>query len=222
MNECNQNEMIADRGKLVAFGFRQTAEGFLYEREILEGQFCLRVTVTENGALHTALTDVLTKEPYTLHLVETANGAFVGSVRAAYRKALEEIESACFRREAFRGASAQELITYVRRTYGDELEYLWAKTPHNAVWRRKDNKKWYAALLIVPKNKISLSGDEAVCIADLRMEKEKIPSAVDGKTIFPGYHMNKAHWITVLLDGTIPSQKLYSLLDESYRLAKAK
>lgn len=47
---------------------------------------------------------------------------------------------------------SQELIDYVRQTYGDELEFLWKKFDDNAVWRRKDTKKWYAALLTTQKN----------------------------------------------------------------------
>ena len=42
------------------------------------------------------------------------------------------------------------LYTY----YCDELEFLWQKFPDNAVWRRKDNKKWYGALLTVSKEKL--------------------------------------------------------------------
>lgn len=37
-------------------------------------------------------------------------------------------------------------IEYVRKKYGDELEFLWTKFPDNAAWRRKDNRKWYGVL----------------------------------------------------------------------------
>ena len=32
----------------------------------------------------------------------------------------------------------------------------------------------------------------------------------------PAYHMNKLHWITVLLDGAVPDEKVYDLLEMSY------
>lgn len=37
-------------------------------------------------------------------------------------------------------------------------------------------------------------------------------------SIIPGYHMNKKHWITVILDGDVPEEMLFSLIDQSYDL----
>jgi predicted DNA-binding protein (MmcQ/YjbR family) len=37
----------------------------------------------------------------------------------------------------------------------------------------------------------------------------------------PGYHMNKRHWITVAMDGTIPDPLIMSWIDESYDLVAA-
>lgn len=34
----------------------------------------------------------------------------------------------------------------------------------------------------------------------------------------PGYHMNKTHWNTVTLDGTIPEGELWGMIDDSYDL----
>lgn len=39
--------------------------------------------------------------------------------------------------------------------------------------------------------------------------------------IVPGYHMNKRHWNTVVLDGRVPSGLVRSMLDGSYRLVMA-
>jgi predicted DNA-binding protein (MmcQ/YjbR family) len=40
--------------------------------------------------------------------------------------------------------------------------------------------------------------------------REQYPS------VLPGYHMNKTHWITVMIDGTIPDILLKQWIDESY------
>jgi predicted DNA-binding protein (MmcQ/YjbR family) len=37
-------------------------------------------------------------------------------------------------------------------------------------------------------------------------------------SVIPGYHMNKKHWNTVLLDGSIPDKELFSWIDHSYNL----
>jgi len=41
-------------------------------------------------------------------------------------------------------------------------------------------------------------------------------------SIVPGYHMNKAHWNTVILDGTVPISLARELIDHSYELVTAK
>jgi len=38
------------------------------------------------------------------------------------------------------------------------------------------------------------------------------------ESVIPGYHMNKEHWNTVILDGTIPELDIKKMIDESYRL----
>lgn len=40
----------------------------------------------------------------------------------------------------------------------------------------------------------------------------------DFDAIKPGYHMNKKHWNTIILDGSIPNEKIFFLVDFSYEL----
>ena len=41
---------------------------------------------------------------------------------------------------------------------------------------------------------------------------------VSHPAIQPGYHMNKQHWITLRLDGSLSPELVRSLIDESYQL----
>jgi len=36
--------------------------------------------------------------------------------------------------------------------------------------------------------------------------------------IIPGYHMNKQHWNTVIIDGTLPASLIKQMIDDSYHL----
>ncbi len=36
--------------------------------------------------------------------------------------------------------------------------------------------------------------------------------------VIPGYHMNKKHWNTVILDGSIPLKQVRAMIDDSYQL----
>jgi predicted DNA-binding protein (MmcQ/YjbR family) len=38
------------------------------------------------------------------------------------------------------------------------------------------------------------------------------------ETVLPGYHMNKQHWNTVLVDGKLSQKKLLEMVDDSYKL----
>ena len=38
------------------------------------------------------------------------------------------------------------------------------------------------------------------------------------QSVQPGYHMNKNHWNTIYVDGSIPEKLIYSLVDDSYNL----
>lgn len=38
------------------------------------------------------------------------------------------------------------------------------------------------------------------------------------RSIIPGFHMNKRHWNTVMLDGSLPSALIRELIDHSYNL----
>jgi len=40
--------------------------------------------------------------------------------------------------------------------------------------------------------------------------------------VLPGYHMNKKHWITVLMDGSISDKKVKEWIDASYQLVAAR
>jgi predicted DNA-binding protein (MmcQ/YjbR family) len=41
-------------------------------------------------------------------------------------------------------------------------------------------------------------------------------------SVIPGYHMNKKHWNTVIIDGSIPDNELYKWIDLSYDLTGKK
>ena len=111
------------------------------------------------------------------------------------------------------------LIDYVASVYGDELEFLWKKFPDNGVWRRKDTNKWYGAILTIAKNKLGFDSSEIVEIIDLRASPETMNDLLKQTGFYPGWHMNKKNWFTVILDGSVSSEYLYQLIQESYKLA---
>ena len=86
--------------------------------------------------------------------------------------------------------------------------------------RRADNKKWYAVILVVEKNKLGLDSKEKTEIINLRGRPEEIKNIIDGKKYFACYHMNKKYWISICLDGSVEPDEIFARIDESYVLAK--
>jgi predicted DNA-binding protein (MmcQ/YjbR family) len=42
------------------------------------------------------------------------------------------------------------------------------------------------------------------------------------ESIIPGYHMNKKHWNTIIIDGSLPDSMIKELIDRSYKLVYSK
>ena len=208
--------------KLLQYGFVEDGEEYVYNTNIFDNQMALTVKVDKLGNINTQVIEVETNEPYTLFLVEDAVGSFVGGVREEYERVLTDIAEKCCDKQVFKSKYADDVIKYVRDKYGDELEFLWEKFDDNAIWRRKDNKKWYGALLTVVKNKIGLEGEERIEIIDLRIDPQEVESIIDSKRYFSAYHMNKKSWITICLDGSLELEEIFKRIDESYVLAKKK
>jgi predicted DNA-binding protein (MmcQ/YjbR family) len=54
---------------------------------------------------------------------------------------------------------------------------------------------------------------------NVKCDPEKIDALREEyDAVRPGYHMNKRHWNTIIINGTIPEKKLKEMIDESYLL----
>lgn len=211
-----------NKARLLAYGFAEENGGYVLSSDLLDGQFTLNVFVSREGKITTRVIDCASQDEYVLFLVPNAVGAFVGKVRKAYEDKLAGIAANCFDLDVFKSSDARKVIRYIAEKYSDRPEFLWERFSENAIFRRRDNSKWYAALLIVQKAKIGLSGNEKIEILDLRVSPDEVDMLVDGKKFFPGYHMNKKNWVTICLDGSLPIEEIFARIDTSYQLAKKK
>ena len=164
--------------------------------------------------------DKSTNEPYSLFYVDNAQGAFINEINNECKNIIDEIELCCFDTNVYTSLQTKNVVEYIKNNYGDKLEYLWQKFPDYAIWRRKDNKKWYGVLMTLPKYKLDEKSKEKIDIINVRIEPEKIDSIVNNQNIYKGYHMNKKHWISVVLDNSIDNSLIYDLIDKSFILAK--
>jgi len=113
-----------------------------------------------------------------------------------------------------------EIFTYVKETYNVEPDYPWVRTPDCAILRHRHNRKWFAAILDVEANKLGFDGNQVVDVLNVKCNPLLIGSLRCEPGILPAYHMNKEHWITLLLDGPVLHTKVYDLIDLSYQLTR--
>lgn len=116
----------------------------------------------------------------------------------------------------------EELEAYIRNHYAAQPDYPWADTPRAAVFRHTGNRKWFALMMEVPRDKLGLAGTEKLDIVNFKCDPILISSLRGETGIFPAYHMNKASWITVALDDSVQAKTIELLLDVSYELTKPK
>ena len=209
-----------DLKRLKKFGFKLKENSYYYDIFLLNNQLKMIVKINLDNSIFTEIIDVETSEPYVLHLLEMKRSGYSEKVYRAYSEVLDKIKKECFEDEIFKTYYTNEIVDYIKNKYGDELEFLWEKSPKTAVVRRKSSKKWYAVILTLSKRKLNLDSDEAVEIINLHNSPEKIEKLIDNKRYFPAYHMNKKHWCTICLDGTVELKEIYELIDISYELGK--
>ena len=206
--------------KLKEFGFELIDNSYYYHTSLLKNQFKMFVKINIDNSIFTEIIDTETNEPYVLHLLEIKRSGYSEKIYKAYSEILEKIKKVCFEDEIFKANYTKEIVAYVKNKYGDELEFLWEKSPKNAVVRRKSSNKWYAVILTIPKRKFGLESDEVIEVINLHNIPKEIEKLIDYKRYFPAYHMNKKHWCTICLDGTIELKEIYKKIDISYELAK--
>lgn len=221
-DEFSLKNLKLDVTKLLEFGFVRKGKNFYYETKILDSQFNLIIKITEDNTIISDVFELSTNDKFILYYVVDSSGDYVGKIRSEYDRIIKNIKDKCFSKNVFKSEYAQLIIQYVKEKYNDDLEYLWEKFSNNAVFRNKQNQKWYGLLLTVSRNKIDGKGNEEIEILDILLEPENIGKLIDYKKYFPGYHMNKKHWVTIKLDKTVDINKIYQLLDNSYELSKRK
>ena len=113
-----------------------------------------------------------------------------------------------------------QLYIHIKQTYGTDPEFLWQKYPNYVVFRHDDNHKWYAIVMNVPRGTVGLTGEGMVDVLNLKLDPNLIDDLRTWPGFAPGYHMNKTHWVSVALDGSVANEEIVSLLDMSYQATR--
>ena len=93
----------------------------------------------------------------------------------------------------------QSFFEYCLNTYGTSPDYPFDEDLETAVLRHSNNHKWYAIVMRVSRRKFGFDSDEMIDVVNLKLPLEMFGSFGTADGVYPAYHMNKLHWISVLL-----------------------
>lgn len=224
--------------RLIRKGFLKTAEGYRYETEFMGGEFCAVIQFDKNGKLTGQVIDQMNGEEYAPLRMESYNGAYVNTVRKAYEELLQDIADSCCTETVFVSEQSNRISGLILERYGVSPDFPFGESPDEAygTFRHADNRKWFAlimniklAALLRTKNKVAAGSgngeengkpDTCIDIVNLKILPEKGTTLRSEKGIYPAYHMNHIHWISVVLNDTLSDDRVMELIDESFRLTE--
>ena len=115
----------------------------------------------------------------------------------------------------------QSFLEYCLSAYGTLPDYPFEEDFVTAVLRHADNKKWYALVMRLSRRKFGFDSDEIIDVVNLKLPTEMFGSFGSEDGVYPAYHMNKLHWISVLLPEA-PDDVTQFLVNVSFEATKDK
>ena len=216
MKIIDVEEYNFSKEKLLQYGFREEAEKLIYRKEILDSSFFIEI-VFVNSQLLIEVYDIEFDEIYSLYSVDSAVGETVQNIREHVEKLLSSILGLADES----GKISSEIIDYCNKKYGENHINPFKKHPDILAFVNEKNK-WYALFSDVDYSKLIKNTDitTKVKILNVKYPTDIILEIIDNKNIFPAYHMNKKHWISIVLDKNIKLETIKELIDMSYSLVK--
>ena len=216
MKIIDVEEYNFSKEQLKGFGFKEEADKLVYKKEILDSNFLIEI-VFANNQLTIEVYDLEFDEIYSLFSVDSAVGETVQNIREHVEKLLSFILGLADES----GKISLEIIDYYNNKYGGNRVNPFKKHPDILAMVNEKNK-WYSLFLDVEYNKLNKNTDitTKVKILNVKYPADKILEIIDNKNIFPAYHMNKKHWISIVIDKNIKLETIKELIDISYSLVK--
>lgn len=208
--------------KMLAYGFHKANKTYILEKPFLDGDFKTVLSVTPKGQVTGKVIDTITQDEYYQLRQETATGPYVNRVRSAYRSLLTDITDSCCSDVLFASSQANRLTQAILDHFQVKPDFPWehsSRYQSYGAFRHTSNRKWFALIMNVKREVLDKDGNTSL----IDILNVKIPPAQGDELrqipgIYPAYHMNHKTWISVVLDETLPDEKILELIDTSYQL----
>ena len=115
----------------------------------------------------------------------------------------------------------QEFFDTCLAIYGTVPDYPFDEDFETAVLRHADSRKWYAIVMRVSRRKFGFQSDEIIDVVNLKQPTEMFGSFGASDGVYPAYHMNKLHWVSVILPDA-PEDVVAFLTNASFEATRTK
>ena len=208
-----KNKFVLNKQILLEHGFEYNDKEFILRKTLSDEKMYVLIRITEEK-LVAKVYDVLSREEYLPFNLINTGGAYLGFIRDEVNKIVEEIMNNCF----FFVNIKDKVLDYIKNEYGTVPAFPWKKEDY-ATLNCKSNGKWYGLLMFIPYSFLGVDIDKKVDVINIK--SDSVADLIDHEKIYPAYHMNKKHWITVVLD-KISFEEIKPLIDKSYSLVDKK
>ena len=204
-----------DCKRAIAYGFSRTEAGLELKKE-LPGVGLYAVFVMAGKSFEVNVFDADTDEEYLpFNVLDNITG-FVTGIREQVEDLVQEIEEKCLLNSNMK----LRLMEYCERKFGTEPEAPWEDSPDAYTFKTAKRNKWYALFMTIPYKSLGLVAKGALDVVNIKLPPEKVLDLIDRVHFYPAYHMNKKHWITIVLDKEVDEPLVQQLLEESYGLVE--
>ena len=204
-----------NKEKLLEFGFTKEENLYKYSKDFMNGSFRADIYVDKDGNVSGRVFDLEMEEEYTNFRIKDAVGEFVNTVKEEYIKILNEIKDNCFEKEYFIYEQSNRITKMIYEKYKVTPEFLWEKFPGDGVFRNKRSGKWFGLIMDGDKSKIIPKETGEIEVLNVKLDDE-VEKYLKQKGIYPGYHLSKKSWVSIILDDTLPDEKVMQLVSLSF------
>ncbi len=216
--------------RLIQYGFLKQNGIYRYQTKLEDTGMYAIITV-EGNAVSGRVLDELTNEEYVAVYTVGKKGKFATQVRTVYLSCLEDIAKNCFEKVMYSSRQANTMHEWMINELHDIADHPFTKsqngkrtTDHEfTAYKPSDSDKMYVLMFSIGMHKLDKACDEnQVDAMNIKVEPSKVGDLLQLPGFYPAYHMNKKHWVTALLDGTIEDAVLKELLVKSRALVAKK
>jgi len=115
----------------------------------------------------------------------------------------------------------REFFDFCTQEFGTMPDYPFEGDFETAVLRHKDSRKWYAIVMHLSRRKFGQNSDGQIAVVNLKLPPVMAGSFGPGDGVYPAYHMNKLHWVSLILpDASVQTAEFLTRV--SFELTQSK